>query len=688
MDEKKLLEKIRQSAENAEIPESLQPEQIRKRLEETARTDQRKRQEKRQKKWQRRAAGLTGLAAVLVLTLAVGGRYEQMKKMGSPVQEESVEQEPAVQDAREESAEQEPAVQDAQEERVQEETQEKSSAKGFTIAESEEELFERLKAKAVREYLTEGITPYSAKSGTGSSSSGAGVNEIMMEDSVMDMGAETQTAGAASDTQDYSDTNVREAGVDEGDVVKTDGKYLYILKTDSSIKIVDIQKEEMELTAVIEPQELDGSIRELYVDGDRLCLVTSGYRSSMEESGEDRYVVYDNPYTCLETYDISDRTSPVLLGSMEQDGWYTTSRKVGNYLYLLTEYTPDVRDILEDSRIMPLVGGTAMEAENIYLPDAMNSTQYLVVSSVDLESPGRTEDSKAILSGTSEFYMSKENLYICNYRWKSEKEYTQILKFGYQDGKITAIGTADVPGYINDSFSLDEYNGYLRVLTTDNHDQETNQLLILNEKMETVGRLEDVAQGETLRAARYFGDLVYFVTFMQTDPLFCADLSDPANPRILGELKISGFSSYLHPFGANRLLGIGYEANEKTGAQTGIKLSMFDITNPDKVKEQNKLVIDDAGYLPLDYNYRAVTVDAQKNLIGFVCDTNYLVFRYEEGKGFENLLTFHLDRENYWAGQENCRGVYVGDRFYIVDTDRIYEFDMKEEFALTDRLEL
>lgn len=240
MDEKKLLEKIRQSAENAEIPESLQPEQIRKRLEETARTDQRKRQEKRQKKWQRRAAGLTGLAAVLVLTLAVGGRYEQMKKMGSPVQEESVEQEPAVQDAREESAEQEPAVQDAQEERVQEETQEKSSAKGFTIAESEEELFERLKAKAVREYLTEGITPYSAKSGTGSSSSGAGVNEIMMEDSVMDMGAETQTAGAASDTQDYSDTNVREAGVDEGDVVKTDGKYLYILKTDSSIKIVDI----------------------------------------------------------------------------------------------------------------------------------------------------------------------------------------------------------------------------------------------------------------------------------------------------------------------------------------------------------------------------------------------------------------------------------------------------------------
>ena len=172
----------------------------------------------------------------------------------------------------------------------------------------------------------------------------------------------------------------------------------------------------------------------------------------------------------------------------------------------------------------------------------------------------------------------------------------------------------------------------------------------------------------------------------QTDPLFCVDLSDPEDPKILSELKLTGFSSYLHSYGENLLLGIGYEADEETGSQTGVKLSMFDISDPEAVEEQARYVIKDAYYLPFDYNYKAITVDSNKNLIGFVCDGEYLVFRYDEEKGFENLLTYTMSDSDYWDGQDECRGVYAGDKFYIIDREKILCFDMEQDFALTDRL--
>ena len=139
-------------------------------------------------------------------------------------------------------------------------------------------------------------------------------------------------------------------------------------------------------------------------------------------------------------------------------------------------------------------------------------------------------------------------------------------------------------------------------------------------------------------------------------------------------------------YGENRLLGIGYEADEDTGSQIGVKLSMFDISDPENVTEENKYVIKDAYYLPFDYNYKAITIDADKNLIGFVCDEEYMVFRYDEEKGFENVLTYTMSDNNCWDGQEACRGVYAGGRFYIVDREKVLMFDMEQDFALADRL--
>ena len=197
-----------------------------------------------------------------------------------------------------------------------------------------------------------------------------------------------------------------------------------------------------------------------------------------------------------------------------------------------------------------------------------------------------------------------------------------------------------VKGYLNNSFSLNEYNGNLRVVSTYTGDDanavrdfasnitgqyyeqnwtEHNALYVLDEQLKQIGKIEGLADNETIRSARFFGDIGYFVTFRQTDPLFSVDLSDPANPQILGELKVSGFSSYLHFYGENHLLGIGYEADEATGMITGLKLSMFDISDPKQVTEVNRFTIPGITWCPAIENYKSILVQPEKNLIGFYC---------------------------------------------------------------------
>ena len=139
--------------------------------------------------------------------------------------------------------------------------------------------------------------------------------------------------------------------------------------------------------------------------------------------------------------------------------------------------------------------------------------------------------------------------------------------------------------------------------------------------MKGSGIIEDLAFGESIQSARFLGDTGYFVTYKQVDPLFSVDLKDPENPKVIGELKVTGFSEYLHFYGENKLLGIGQETDPDTGELRGIKLSMFDISNPADVKEVDKIVLKDIDiYSPQD-NYRSVMIDADENIIGFAMGT-------------------------------------------------------------------
>ena len=678
MDQKELLDKIRHSAEHIEVPESLTAEKMEEKL----------RQSEGQKKIQRRKIMVRWIeaAAVLALVAAGGTQIGIQKQPGTGNVTEARLQTTQEQTAEEMTAgelqERNTEKENTKEENTNEETTQteeeqftdSGTVTGYSQVDSEEELYDALKDCQYQ-------TSYYARGGLG--------DQVMLleESAVSDTASSSADTGAVSSSTDYSQTNVREAGVDEGDVVKTDGKYLYILKSDSSVKIVDIQSSEMELVSTVTLDQLNESIEEIYLEDNQLILVTSGYDSSMEEQESDVYAVDRYTYAAVSVYDISDREHPQQTGRMTQEGTYRQSRKNGNYFYLLTQYSPSIGESVDDSDVMPLVNEEKVTVNNIYLPSDLNQPDYLVVSGTDLSDLQKPVSTKAIVSGASDFYMSTDSLYICCQNWEHGKSSTQILKFSCVDGEITASNMAELPGYLNDTFSLDEYDGYLRVLTTEDGNGESNNLFVLDEDMNTISTIRDIASGETIRSARFVGDMGYFVTFRQTDPLFCVDLSEPESPEILSELKISGFSSYLHMYGENRLLGIGYEADEDTGSQTGVKLSMFDISDPENVTEENKYVIKDAYYLPLDYNYKAITIDADKNLIGFVCDEEYMVFRYDEEKGFENLLTYTMSDNNYWDGQESCRGVYVGERFCVVDREKVLMFDMEQDFTLIDRLD-
>ncbi len=547
-------------------------------------------------------------------------------------------------------------------------------------------------------------------------------------------------AVAEDGAADYSDTNVQEKGVDEADIVKTDGKYLYILRQDGSLAIVSADLRDPTLISVtvlgapapaseqtaqdedfrpaddVTTHELyvgesgqmrpysDIMIHEMYLDGDTLSVITSCYANTLEAEGDIYYTNYGRE-TKICTYDVSDREHPALVGTVAQDGSYEDSRKNGSYIYLFTCYRPTIGETYDESAIVPRINKTQLPADDFYVPKKLHDSSYLVISSMDTKIPDETIDSKILVSGATDYYVSPENIYIANehYNGSYSTSTTELVKFHYEDGTITGTAAGVVKGTLNDSFSLNEYNGMLRVVTTYEGDAfsgvrefvgdllntyyednwiEHNALYVLDEKLQTVGYIGDLAEGETIRSARFFGDIGYFVTFRQTDPLFSVDLSDPANPKILGELKIDGFSSYLHFYGENLLLGIGYEADEETGITSGLKLSMFDISDPTDVQEVSRYTIPGVTWCPAIEDYKAIMVSPEKNLFGFFCDDRYLLFSYDAETGFtrELLYDFFADGFSNAAEYNNLRGLYIGDGFYLAGDAFVITFDMENGF--------
>lgn len=665
--EKRLLEEIEASCQETEIPEGLKPEEMEKRLE--AVSEEMRKETKH--------TGLIGkyavVAAAAILVVGLAGTGIWKLNLGTKTADQVKEQAKVS---------------------IEELEDQKASAKVET-AKNYEEVYNAML----------GDQSDSDKESTSSSASTAD-SAVDSDFGVSANGSQeiaTLEGGAASNGTDkavasgagYLDTNTREEEVGEADIVKTDGNYLYILYG-NKIRILDIRNPEMEELGTI---RIGGNTDpvELYVKDDRLVVFYNETVQKNSDQAEDSsaYGADYQSYTVAETYDLSDRREPVSLGRVQLGGYYRTVRISGDYIYLFSDYYADynaTRKVAES--YIPTVQGKTIASNCIFLPGTIGTNQFLVVGSFSLKDPTQIIDSKAILSNGGDCYVSEDNIYVYEYVYDEKEDYDQTLirKISYKEGKLKGVAQTKIWGQVKDSFCIDEYDGNLRLVTTVNpvyhygkdggielydasveENGSSNALYILDKKLNVTGKIEKLAPNEEVYSARFMGKTAYFVTYEQVDPLFSADLSDPENPKILGALKIPGFSDYLHGYGEGRLLGIGMETDE-AGAQDGVKLSLFDISDPTDVTEVQKTVLEGFYATDLSYNYKLAAIDSKQNLIGFSAygdGTHYFIYRYDEKEGFVCVL----DKEVNSYGSE-IRGLYVGDRFYLVQGNAVESFDL------------
>lgn len=652
-----VLEKIRKSADSCEIPESLKPENL----------DLEKKGNLRniysRGPWKKAAAAAAVLAlAVLAGFLTVNFKGNQGEQLSASFETAKKMEETAGSAGKEEGAQ--------------------TLEELYIPAEDYDEI-----CKKLQNSLSNARSENLLESGTAMGDMAAAEEAAASE--AADSGSTVSYAG------DYSQTNVQTEGVDEGDVVKTDGRYLYIIREGREVQIVSIQAGKMAEVAVIRPtlEQSENSILDMYLTGDTLQIICQRYDADMQEDGEDAYYMNYRGITSVCTYDLTDRANPVHVGTTEQEGTYYTSRKSGEYLYLFTSVYPQeslIRQYADQGKeygLIPLVNGETMAASDIYIPkeDDRGGTEYMLITSVNENKPDQIADQKAILESASRFYVSTENIYLERENWEAGSTQTAIARFSFSQGKIKGESAGVVNGAVTDDFATNEYDGFLRVLTTQWNDSgsQTNNVYVLDQNMEIVGKIDNLAEDESIYSARFMGNTGYFVTYRQVDPLFSVDFSDPTHPKILGELKVSGFSEYLHFYGENRLLGIGWETDPETGATKGLKLSMFDVSDPADVKEVDKLVIKNIDYFPGEYNYKALTVSPEKNVIGLAASSyessgtvnSYMVFSYDEKEGFLTDLTYGL-QEGGNVSAEEVRGVYADDTFYVADGNNVTAFNM------------
>jgi uncharacterized secreted protein with C-terminal beta-propeller domain len=405
--------------------------------------------------------------------------------------------------------------------------------------------------------------------------------------------------------------------------VKTDGEYLYSALESSVVLLRAYPAAEAEVLSEI---EMEGSPEGLYIAGDSLAVVetfTAYEETSIYYSGEE-YLSYDYVSTThIKIYDVSDRETPVLRHDITVDGTYWNSRRIGDYVYLVAEepaYT------WEDDVMVPEIylDETPLEVpveEILHPKEYAYSAKFVTLVSLNMQEEVESTEylgyGVLLLGSNSNMYVSQDNIYLTCDEYDAETETTAIHRIHFDDGIMEYDATGEVPGTLLNQFSMDEYGDYFRTATTTGNlwdSSSYNHLYVLDENLEVVGVLEDLAPGETIYSARFLGDRAYLVTFRQVDPFFVIDLTDPENPTVLGELKITGYSDYLHPYDENHIIGIGKETVD--GLYQGVKISLFDVTDVSNPTEIDKFVIGDRGTeSPVLDDHKALLFDREKNLL-------------------------------------------------------------------------
>ena len=498
----------------------------------------------------------------------------------------------------------------------------------------------------------------------------------------------------ATDGADHSSTNTQVQGIDEGDVLKTDGKYIYAVSKSNTISIIDAaQADKMSIISKIEWAENE-NISEIYIKDNKLIALGQKYEYSQSSTGiepdmgkatgmmpaRDMYMPQKDT-ALIRIYDISNTASPTVYREAEFEGGLLTSRIKGGSLYLIINkwlYFTN-KDIVQPTDILPTYSDSAADikdkminAQDIAICPLNNNNNIMTAAVIGIndKNPAKVE---TVYGSGNIVYMSDNSLYITYPEYRptndvkplpeiaqdtagegkavpptenavggntgagapdagntgsqtqvepsakpsdaitstatSSGETTIILKFKVNSDSLTYQCSGEVKGNILNQFSMDEYNDNFRIATTDF--SGGNNVYVLSKDLKISGKIEGLAKGERIYSVRFSGKTGYVVTYKNMDPLFVIDLSNPGEPKVAGELKIPGFSNYLHPVGEGRLLGIGVDTSEDGAVRGGLKLSLFDVSNPNTPKEISTLVIGKGGtYSDVQNNHKALTYNA------------------------------------------------------------------------------
>ncbi len=459
------------------------------------------------------------------------------------------------------------------------------------------------------------------------------------------------TTAAPQAGVDYSTTNVQEAGVDEPDIVKTDGS-LIVAVARNTLHVVDATGDVPELRGSLPLGDGRSYGGEIFLAGDRVLVVANGWRDDAgatrprdrRESGDIAGPVpIGGSVAVLTSVDISDPTSPKVESRKELDGEYVTARLVDGIARVVLRSTPQfhiqplpgaetqaqVRDQVrtavaateiddwlpsvrtDDGRSEPLVACDAVSR-----PPEPSGVGTVTVLTVDTGKELDIAHTASVVADVGTVYASTAGLYIATNGWTDPRILerqaveddaelpfftTELHKFDISDPTVTSyVASGRVRGHLLNQWSLSEHAGHLRVATTEFPEsfgrpapearQSESFVSVFRQDgdvLDQVGQVGELGLDERIFAVRYFGDTGYVVTFRQTDPLYVLDLSNPAAPTVTGELKILGYSAYLHPVGDGILLGVGQDATEE-GRTLGTQLSLFDVRdakNPDRIHQ-------------------------------------------------------------------------------------------------------
>jgi inhibitor of cysteine peptidase len=620
-----------------------------------------------------------------------------------------------------------------------------------------------------------------------------------------------ESAGAADSGQsgksasDFSTTNIQVEGVDEADILKNDGKYIYVVSGNNN-RLVIIDAFPAENSKIISEIKFENdenqstTISEIFINGNKLILF--GRESEriyiepvIEEETEDKpasnsedsgvsatSILPEEPYypkyrytnyAFTKIYDISDKENPKLENEIITEGNYHDSRMIGNYVYPIINQ--NFRTYYDEDIVLPItiINGKSSElsVSEIFYPDTPSVfSHYTKVQAININN-GKVNE-KAFLTGYNRnLYVSQNNIYLAEqvrlpfqtvydgrvevmketipevrndinkiensnleYYEKQQKierlvndyfnklsetdkvliegdyheglreyelslskiiERTLIHKISIDKSDINYESSGEVPGVTLNQFSMDEFKGDLRIATTTRTQfsrageiQSLNHLYVLNDNLEIIGKVEDLAKGERIFSVRFMGERAYMVTFRQVDPLFVLDLENPENPKVLGFLKVTGFSNYLHPYDENHIIGVGREATEE-GRQQGVKIALFDVSDVSNPKEIAKYEVKDK-YSSSNalYDHKAFLFDKEKNLLvmpmSYREETGEIVNNYPKYKYWQGAFVFNIDingielrgrinhntnpdEPTYYYGQHAIqRSLYMDDNLYTI----------------------